>query len=275
MSISAPRYAAAPVPLQGREGRVLALFTREVVARFGWGTGLVVGLSYASVVLIIVVSAEFSSIVGGPTVGSFYFPYASPIWPFLVLIGATAVGAGCISEDLGSRSITLFLSRPIHLTDYLGAKASAVAFWIGLMSIGPGLLGVALVGALGLAPLSVTLPAAAAYLASGLLTTLFFTALAVLLSSVTTRALYAGVGMFGITLSAEIAGSAVSGATGNSAVGYVSPIVDLQSSASAIFQTGATTLTVPAASAALLIGASVLFFLVAWLRLSRVEVVGE
>lgn len=276
MSISAPRYVGSSTERLGRRSRVLAILFREMRQLAGWGTWVVVGLSYAAIVLILVINLEFASLLGGPiTLASFHAPYASPVWPYLVLLVATAVGSGCIADDLESRSITLYLSRPIHLTDYLTAKVSAVAFWVSMTAVGPALVGVTIVGLLGLSPASVTLAAYAAFLEVGLLITVFFTALAVALSTLTARALFAGVGIFGIILSANLAAAAIAGATGNTAVLYVSPVTDIEAAANAAFATGAPTDIVPATGAALLLGAAVILLVVTWVRLSRVEVVGE
>ena len=275
MSISAPRYGGSVAQRTGRLGRVLAIVSNELEARAGWGTYALVGLSYLAIVLIIVIDSEFTQFTGGVTLSTLHAPYSSPIWPYLVLIVATAVGAGSIADDLGSRSITLYLARPIHLTDYLAAKTLGVGFWIGVAAVGPGVVGVSIAAGLGLFSASIGFEAVGAFLAIGLLTTVFFTALGLSLSSFTTRALYAGVGIFGVTLSLNIATAAVQGATGNSSVVYASPINDLLTAAEAAFQTGAATPTEPATSVAILLAASVLLFVAAWFRLSRVEVVGE
>jgi len=275
MSISAPRYAAGPLPLVSRTRRALAIYLEELGRLAGWGTWLVVAISYAAIVLAIVVNAELSSLLRGLTLSSFYVAYAIPIWPFLILLVATAVGSGSVSDDLSSRSITLYLSRPIRLEDYVGAKVAAVGTWVGVTAIGPGLLGVTILAALGLAPLAVSVSAFLVFLALGLLTTFFFTGLAIGLSALTSRALYAGVGIFGITLSAEIVGAAVSGATGNSSVLYISPVDDIETAASAAFQTGSATSIDPWGATAVLVVAGAVLFAIAWLRLRRVEVVGE
>ena len=275
MSISAPRYAGESTVRAGRSGRILAIVSNEIRARAGWGTGATVVLSYLAVVLIVVLTAEFSSFLQGVSLSTFHAPYGSPIWPYLILIVATAVGSGCIADDLGSRAITLYLSRPIHLLDYLTAKTTAVAFWIGLTAIGPGVVGVIIAAGLGLASGPVAVSAAVAFLAVGALTTAFFTALSVALSTLTTRALFAGVAIFGSTLSADLAATAVASATGRPVVGYLSPIGDLLAASQAAFDTGASNGIAPATAVALLVGATIVLLVGTWLRLDRVEVVGE
>ncbi|HYK93680.1 MAG TPA: hypothetical protein VEY07_06525 [Thermoplasmata archaeon] len=276
MSISAPRYVGSSTLRLGRRQRTLAILFREIRQLAGWGTWAVVALSYIAIVLILVIELEFGSLLGGAvTLASFHAPYDSPIWPYLVLLVATAVGSGCIADDLESRAIALYLSRPIRLSDYLTAKVAAVGFWVAMTAIGPALLGVTIVGLLGLSSASVTFAAYGAFLEVGLLTTVFFTALAVTLSTLTARALFAGVGIFGVILSANLAAASIAGATGNTAVLYVSPVTDIEAVANAAFNTGAVTDIVPGTAAALLIGAALILSVVTWVRLSRVEVVGE
>lgn len=275
MSIAAPRYTSGPLPRVGRTQRILVIVGRELRRRAGIGTVLVVALAYAAVTAMVVVEVEFAASTNSLTLANFYTPYSSQAWPFLMLIVATVVGAGSIAEDVGNRSITLYLSRPIHRIDYLVAKASAVAAWIGLAAIGPGLVGVTVGAALGLIPASITIPALAGFLTVGFLVTVFFTGLALALSSLTTKSLYAGVGIFGLTLSLGLGSSLVTGITGNQEVAYASPLSNILSVAQASFGVGGTPPTDPAVSALLLATTGLLLTAVAAWRLSRVEVVGE
>ncbi len=275
MSISAPRYATPTLRLTGRGGRTFTIYLNELRTRAGWATWAIVAVTYLAVGLIVVLNAEFASLLGGVNLALFHGPYGSPIWPYFTLIVATAVGSGCIADDLGSRAITLYLSRPIHLADYVTAKFLAVATWIGISAIGPGLVGVTIAAGLGLVPLSVSLAALGAFLGVGLLTTVFFTALSVALSTYTKRGLYAGVAIFGVILSTNLATSAVASATGNLAVEYLSPITDILAAAQAAFETGASTDIVPVTGVALLVATAAVLVIATWMRLTRFEVVGE
>jgi ABC-type transport system involved in multi-copper enzyme maturation permease subunit len=275
MSISPPRYTAAPFERMGRLARVRTIWRHEVGALAGWGTWLVVAIIYLAVVIIVVLNVAAESFIGNVTLATFFAPYASPAWPYLVLIVATAVGSGCIADDLGSRSITLYLSRPISHTDYLVGKAGAVGFWIAVAAIGPGLVGVTLSALLGYASGPIAAQAFGAFLGIGLLTSAFFTALGVFISALTTRALYAGAGIFGTVLCAEILGDAIGGATGNVPVQYLDPIGDLLAAAGSVFATGATPTVAPATAALLLVAEAVILLVLADLLLERVEVVGE
>ncbi|MCI4336641.1 MAG: ABC transporter permease [Thermoplasmata archaeon] len=275
MSISAPRYVSGPIPLVGRTHRTLAIVRRELARRAGWGTWVVVGLTYALVNLVVVLEVQLSGLFGALSLATFDGPYSSPLWPLLILIVASAVGAGSIAEDVGNRSITLYLSRPIHRSDYLIAKAAAVGTWIAIAAIGPGLVAVTIVASLGSVSASLALQAAAGFLAVGLVTTIFFTGLALGLSSITTKSLYAAVGIFGLTLSLEIGAAVVGGITGNPYVPYASPITDILNVAGSVFSVGGTLSTEPGGSAlVLLVGGAASAAVAVW-RLERVEVVGE
>lgn len=275
MTISAPRYQSASYARIGLGSRTLAIARREFVHRAGWGTLAALALSFIAVILIVTLTVEFASLIGSVTTATYYAPYESPAWPFLVLIVAATAGAGSIAEDIGSRSITLYLTRPIRLLDYLAAKATACGGWIALAAIVPGVIGVTITALLELASAEVTLSALGAFVATGLLATVFFTGLALALSSLTSRSLYAGAGIFGVVLSLYIGVAVVAGITGSTLVRYASPVTDVLSVASAAFGVSGTPPTDPVVSATLLGGAGVLLAALALWRLSRVEVVTE
>jgi ABC-type transport system involved in multi-copper enzyme maturation permease subunit len=275
MSISAPRYGAAPVARTGRAFRTLAIVRRELLRRSGPGTWVVITLTYLAITLVLTIDTEFASLTGTLSLATFETPYSSPAWPFLMLIVATTVGAGSLAEDIGNRSITLYLSRPIRRIDYLAAKATATGTWIVVASVGPGLLGLAVVLVLGWAPASLVLAGAGAFVATGLLASVFLTGLALALSALTTRSLYAGAAIFGVVLSLEIGAPLVSGLTGNASVAYASPITDILSVAQSAFGLSGPYATDPLTSAAILgLGGALLAVFAGW-RISRVEVVGE
>ena len=275
MSISAPRYASAPTERLGRTDRALAIVGQQFLNQSTGATWAVVALTYIAVILTDALYVLLASFVGQATSATFEFAYESPVLPFLLLIVATVVGAGCIAQDLGSRSIVLFLSRPIKTLDYLGAKMAATGSWILIATVGPGIVVVVIEAALGTVSASVALSAAFGFLATGLLATIFFTGLVVALSSLTTRPLYAGVATFGLVLSLYIGVGVVAGITGNSIVRYADPITNVRSVAQAAFGVSGAHPTDPVASAIiLLVGGACLAALAAW-RLSRVEVVAE
>lgn len=275
MSISAPRYAAASRERLGEMFRTFSIFRREFLRRAGWGTGLVVALAYMAVVLFVVFDADFASAAGVLTVATYDAPFQSPLWGLLMLIVATAVGAGSVADDVASRAIVLYLSRPIRLIDYLSAKAASIGSWLLIAAVGPGLMGVGIVAALGIGSASTNLSAAAGFLATGWVAAIFFTGLALALSSLLNRALYAGVAMFGIVLALDIGTDVVSGITGDSSVLYLSPITDLTNVAAGAFHVAGPYSTDPTTSGLSLLVVGVLLSVAAYARLSRVEVVGE
>lgn len=275
MSISAPRYASGPIARTARETRVLAIASREFFRRATWGTLLAAALTYFGVVVIIVVVVFFASLVGGANAGNFESPYESPVWPFLMLIVAASAGAGSLAEDVGNRSITLYLSRPIHLTDYVVAKTIACGGWLMITSVGPGLVGVTITAALGYASVTVLLEALVGFAATGLIASMFFTGLALALSSLTNRPLYSGVAIFGIVLVLYIGGALVAAVTGNIYVPYANPVENIRSVAHGAFGLSGTTATNPGASAVTLVGAGIALWIFALWRMTRVEVISE
>ncbi|MFZ0830195.1 MAG: hypothetical protein WCB18_06025 [Thermoplasmata archaeon] len=275
MSIAAPRYVASSGERRGRGYRILAILRREFLRRAGVGTLLVVALAYLAVTLIVVINAEFASAIGQLSVSTYESPFQSPVWGLVMLIVATAVGAGSVADDIGSRAIVLYLSRPIRLLDYLSAKAGSIGSWLLVAAAGPGLVAVGILAALGVGSAATNLSAAAAFLATGVIAAVFLTGLALALSSLTDRALYAGVAMFGIVLALEIGVDVVSGITGNSRILYLSPVTDLTSVAQGAFQLTGPFVTDPLASGVLLTAVGVMLAIFAYLRLSQVEVVGE
>jgi hypothetical protein len=143
------------------------------------------------------------------------------------------------------------------------------------VAVGPGVAGVILAAALGTTSAYVAVAAIGAFLGVGLLMTFFFTGLALGLSAWTGRALYAGVATFGIALALQFGALAIYGVTQNPQVPYLDVFASAQSVAQYLFQTHDATVTEPAASAVLLALGGAILLVLAWLRLVRVEVVGE
>lgn len=275
MSISAPRYVRGPVAHLGRESRGLAVLEREFLRRATTGPLLVVTLAFLFVVLDVTFSVNFAAVTGGSVMGAFESPYRSTFWTLLMLIVSAMVGSGALADDIGSRSITLYLSRPIHLTDYLLAKAAATGSWVLIAAAGPGCVAAGLTAALGMVSASTALTAVAATLAVGMVTSLYFTGITLAFSSLTGRTLYAGVAVFGAVLSVTASTEVVSGVVGNANILYGDPVTSLNSIAQASFGLPSPYPTDPATSALLMVLVGLLLGALAWVRLSRLEVVGE
>lgn len=274
MTISAPRYVSAPAAKLGRGHRILAIASREFSRRADWTTLLPVALLFTSVTLTVTVEAYLGSVGGRPTAASFEVILESPVWPLLVLIVTTSVGAGAIAEDVGDRTFTLYRSRPIELVDYLTAKTVAVGGWLLLATVGPGLAGIAVTTALGVVGPAVAVHAAGAFLVVGVIASVFFTGVAVALSSLTSRPLYAGVAIFGLVLSFYIGAGVVAAVTANPYVPYASPVSDLHAVAYSAFAVGPTSLD-PAGAAVVLLGVGAFLWEFALWRLDRLEVIAE
>lgn len=275
MSISAPRYAAGPIVPTERGSRVLAIASREFFRRATSATLLAVAFTYLGVVIIIVVNVYFASLLRGANPGDFESPYESPVWPFMMLIVAASAGAGSFAEDVGNRSISLYLSRPIYLVDYVVAKTVACGGWLLIAAVGPGLAGVAITAVLGYASASVLLTALIGFVATGFVGAVFFTGLAVALSSLTSRPLYSGVAIFGIVLVLYIGASVVAGITGNIYVPYANPVEGIRSVAHGAFRLSGTTTPDPGAGAATLVGTGVVLWVFARWRMAHAEVISE
>lgn len=275
MSISAPRYVQGPVARVGRTSRAFAIFEREFRRRATLGPLFIIALTWFIVIIWVVTSVYFATLSGGSLRSSFEAPYESAIWGLLLLIVTATVGSGSLADDLGSRSITLYLSRPIRLTDYLVAKASSVGAWLLIASVGPECVAAGVSAALGFTSAGTALAVVGAAFAVGLVMAVFFTGVALALSSVTRRSLYAGVAIFGTVLSVTAAVSVISGITGNAHLLYASLASNTQGIAEAAFGLPAPHATDPVWSVGLLITTGVVLGFLAWLRLSRIEVVGE
>jgi ABC-type transport system involved in multi-copper enzyme maturation permease subunit len=275
MSISAPRYVRAPVAHLGRASRALAVLEREFRRRSTVGPLFVVTLAFMYVVIDVTFTVSFASLTGTSVMGAFEGPYGSTFWTLLMLIVAAMVGSGSLADDIGSRSITLYLSRPIHLTDYLLAKSAATGSWILIAAAGPGCVAAGLTAALGMVSASTALSAVGATLAVGIVTAVYFTGITLAFSSLTRRSLYAGVAVFGSVLSVTVSSEVVSGVVGNARVLYADPITSLSSIAQASFGLPSPYPTDPAVSFLLMMMVGLVLGVVAWVRLSRMEVVGE
>jgi len=275
VSISAPRYVQGPTARVGRPWRILAVVEHEVLRRATWGPLLAVALVWMIVVLEVVVNVYFATVTGGSVGAAFDSPYGSVIWVLLLLIVTATVGAGSLADDIGSRAITLYLSRPLRLSDYLVAKASAVGTWLLIAAVGPGCVAAGVSAALGYVSASEALAAVAGCWAVGFVMAVFFTGVALALSSLTRRSLYAGVAIFGTVLAVGVSVSVVSGITGNSDLLYADIVSNVQSIGDVAFGLSPPYPTDPLASTAVLVLTGVALAALAWWRLTRIEVVGE
>lgn len=278
MSISLPTYTRREIPLLGRGHRVWAIvgtgLRREIrrpgaIFTVGVGTTITTAIS-----ILLVLFAPF--LLPGQRLDRSYFfsTSSSPAVLLFVTFMAGLVGAGLIADDLDTMALTLYLSRPVSVADYLTAKAAILATLTALIAVLPLFITPLLAALFGLFPWDVALEAMAIGVGLGALLTAFFTSLALLLSSLTRRRAYAGAAVFaivfGLTVPAQIL--AGPGSVNNPALLYVSPWEDfLQVARAAYGAPGGALDWAPAL--AILLGATLLCAAVTWLRMRTFEVV--
>ncbi len=280
MAISPPRYALQEANRLGRRDRVWALFVTNLRLRIGSPLPvalIVVGL--ISTVLPLLFTVALNQAIGrGSTVelSAFYEPYTNFLLVLFILLLAALVGGGIVADDLGTKSISLYLSRPITLLDYLSAKGAVVVAALSFIAILPGFLGVVVAYVLGYVSAGVALEALGAYLGLGLLLTMTFAALALFLSSLTDRRAWASAGILAIFLIDDVVADALAGIYQNVSWLYASVWEDQLAVARDLFGV-ANTGPHPDPLTALLVLVIVIIALsaVTYFRLERMELVTE
>ncbi|MCI4372455.1 MAG: ABC transporter permease subunit [Thermoplasmata archaeon] len=236
---------------------------------------IVLGALIVGVEVVLFTTPAFVAIMNfGGAVGlnNFATPYKSIPYLLLATLLAASAGASAIAGDVSDRSITLYLSRPITPSDYLIGKGSAVGLVLTIFFLIPGIAACLFAYFVGNVSFGLAATAMGAFVAVGLLMVVFFTTLALFLSSLTRRPLYAGAAIFGVLISAEILSALIEGVTSSTHALYVSPLEDLLAVAQSLF--GVTPAIDPGSAAAIVVGIAVVATGVAFLRVRRVEVVG-
>ena len=278
MSISLPTYRRREMPLLGRRHRAQVIVStglrrefRRPAAIFAIAVGSLV-TTVNSIVLVLF--APFLLPGQSLNLGFFFIAASNPAILFFVTLMASFVGAGLIADDVHSMALTLYLSRPISVTDYLVAKAAVLGTLVSMLTVLPLAITPLIAGLLGLFPWDIALPAIGIAFAVGFLLTAFYTALALFLSSMTRRKAYAGAGIFattfGLTIPAEIL--AQPGAIGNPALLYLSPWEDFLAVARAAYGAGPGPIDW-GPSLAILLGVIGLAAFVTYTRMRSMEVV--
>jgi ABC-type transport system involved in multi-copper enzyme maturation permease subunit len=278
MSIHAPQYTLERTTLRPHRARVGVVLSTTVRERFGPLNLALLVFIFIVVLLTIVVPFYFANLVpqlsSGISLATFFLPFSSHVWFFFQILLIASVGAGVIAGDVATRAITMYFARPITRFDYLAAKASAVALWLGLAVVVPPLIGTVIVLALGYASLVLALEAAAAFLGVGLLTVFAFTALTLLISAWAPKASYAGAAIFGLLAGTDIVALVVSGIGNDSRILYFSPEQNVLAVARAAFGVSSGGID-PAIAGVILAGVGVVALLLTRLRLDSIEVVSE
>jgi ABC-type transport system involved in multi-copper enzyme maturation permease subunit len=277
MSINAPRYTIGPLAREPRGKRVRVIIMDGLLRRLGALNIvlIVLGSLIVGVEVVLFTTEPFASIInGGGSVGlsNFAMPYRSIAYLLLATLLLASAGAGAIAGDVENRSIVLYLSRPITPLDYLTGKGLSVGLVLTIFFVIPGVgacLFAFIVGnvSIGLAALAI-----AAFVGVGLLVATVFTALALLMSSLTRRPIFAGAAIFGVLVSAEVLAGLVQAVTGSAQALYVSPIEDLLAVGQATF--GVTPALDAGAAFAIVLILAVVSLVIAYLRVRQVEVVG-
>lgn len=278
MSIHAPQYTLEGTTLRPHRDRVAVVLSSTVRERFGPLNIALLVFIFIVVLITIVVPFYFANLLpalsSGTSLSTFFLPFSSQVWFFFQILLLASVGAGVIAGDVATRAITMYFARPITRFDYLAAKASAVALWLGLAVIVPPLIGTVIVLALGYASLVLALEAAAAFLGVGLLTVFAFTALTLLISAWAPKASYAAAAIFGLLAGTEIVALVVSGIGDDSRILYFSAEQDILAVARDAFGVSGGGID-PAIAAVILVGVGVVALMLTRLRLDSIEVVSE
>lgn len=278
MSLSEPRYSVPPPALRPRADRLLAVLGQGVRERLRVLTIVLLALIYVVVLLLILVPFYLNQIAFGflsaPPLTIFFTPFGAGVWFFFTVILASSLGAGIIAGDTATRAITMYLSRPITVLDYLLAKAGALAVWLSLAVILPGAVGAAIVLALGYVSLPLALHAAGGFLLVGALYIAALGSLALLLSSLASKSVYAGAAIFGVLIGTQVIAAVLEAVSQSASVLYLSLQDDALAVARALFSVAPNPLN-PWAAGAVLLGFAGSAFALTYLRLAREEVIAE
>ena len=280
MTIVPPRYVLLERKVRPRPDRIWTIFavsTRLRGARLGPLLLTAFGFVATFVPLLLVALLVSSGLGGGASLSTFYQAYTNPALLLFTMLMSAVVGSGIISDDLKTRSISLYLSRPITVGDYLVAKSGVVALMLAILAILPGVLTALLTAILGFVSWTVAGEAAVVFVGVGALVVLTFTGISVLLSSLTERRGLAAAGIFATVFLIEIIAAILTAATSTPAFDYLSPWEDLLAVARAGF--GVPSFTPPALdpyiALSVLAGLIPASFGITYLRLLRLEVLTD
>ncbi len=208
VTLKLPTYARREEPLRGRSHRLLTIFASGVKRELKRPLNIIVLFLAVAFGVITTIFNIFLAPLINPgveiTASYFYGTLVNPAVLLLILLVATALGSGLISDDIRHMSLTLYLSRPITTVDYLLSKASIVAFALILAVAFPGILGPIVAGILVYVTWEVALEALLAGLAFGAMTTVLFSFVVLLFSSLTARKGVAAAGTFSTGLALQI-----------------------------------------------------------------------
>jgi ABC-type transport system involved in multi-copper enzyme maturation permease subunit len=277
MTVSAPRYTIGRLVREPRWKRVQVIVVEGVMRRLhALNIVLImIGAIFVGIEVVEFTSPTFVAVTNpGSSVGlaSFASPYTSTPYLLLATLLAASAGASAIAGDVADRSITLYLSRPITPGDYLFGKGAAVGLVLAVFFLVPGVAGCLFAYLVGNVSFGLAALAMRSFVAAGAVMVVLFTTLALLLSSLTRRTIFAGAAIFGVLVSAEILAGLVGGITSSARPLYASPIEDLLAVGQSAF--GVSTAIDPTVALGIVLGIAAVSAVVAYLRVRQVEVVG-
>src|SRR3990170_5969508 len=271
-----PTYTRREAPLLGRSHRVRAIIYAGLRREFRRPAAVVVMalgiLSTTAFGIVFVFLAPLLIPGQALDLSFFYIPASNFLVLLFTILMASIVGSGLIADDIGSMALTLYLSRPITHADYLTAKAAILGPLIAMIAALPLLLTPFVAALLGAFPWDVALLALGIGIGLGALFTAFFTAVTLLLSSLTSRKAYAAAGVFAIASGLTIPSELLASAIGEPAILYLSPWQDFLAVARAAYGAAQGPLDW-APGLAILVSATVLAALVTYVRMKALEVV--
>ncbi len=276
MTIAAPRYRLTSVEREPRWKRVRVIVLEGLMRRLGALNIvlLVLGSLIVGLEVVLFTTPGLAQLISGGhgvALSSFATPYESIVYLLLATMLTASAGASSVAGDVADRSITLYLSRPITPADYLFGKGAAVGLVLLIFFVVPGIAGCLFAFFVGNVSITLAVTAMGAFVGVGLLAVVLLTGLALMLSSLTRRPLFAGAAIFGVLVSAEILADLIQSATGSNQALYVSPIEDLLAVAQSLF--GVTPSISATGALGVVLGIAVATGAVAYLRVQRVEVV--
>src|SRR2546425_2938077 len=276
MSIPLPKYPRRETPLLPRWRRVWTIIGAGLRREFRRPAALFPVIAGVFLTTISAIFFLFLASLFNPSatanLESFYLPASNPTMLFFVTLLASTVGAGLIADDVHTNALTLYLSRPITHVDYLIAKGVILGSFVALITILPLLVAPLLAGLLGLVPWAVAVAAMGQSILLGLVLGGFFTAVPLLLSSLTPRKAYAAAAVFAISLGLSITAEVLAEPTQQPGILYLSPWEDFVAVARAAYGAPPGPIDWPG-GLAILVGAAVLAAFLAYLRMRSMEVV--
>ena len=275
MSITLPTYKRREMPLLPRAQRVRAIIATGLRREFRRPAAIVVtGMGAALVTISSIVTVLFGRILfpgSTPDLSFFAMPASNGAILFFVTLMAAIIGSGLIADDLHSMAFTLYLSRPITHADYLLAKAAILAPLVSMITVLPLVLTPLVAALLGFVSWTIGLQAIGLSVLVGALLTVFYTSVALFLSSLTRRRSIAAAGVFAVNFGLTIPAGVLAGTLGNP-VYYASPWDNYLAVARAAF--GAPGNVIDWAwSLVILVAATIVAGLVTYVRMKAVEVV--